>query len=100
VLALSLGLRETNTLDRLEAVGTRGALAASEVSDLREAYAVLGRLRLRHQLDCVDRGTPPDNHLDPRALGRTDRLLLREAFRAVARLQTAVETRFQTAAVT
>jgi CBS domain-containing protein len=99
VYALSLGLRETNTVDRLEVIGQRGLLSPSEVTELRDAYEVLMRLRLTHQMGRVESGMPPDNHIDPRALSKVDRLLLREVFRTLAWLQAMLADRFQTSGV-
>jgi CBS domain-containing protein len=96
VYALSLGVPETNTVERLAAIGARQALTASEVTEIRDAHEVIARLRLRHQLDRLDGGEAPDNLVDPRGLGRSDRLLLREAFRTVGWLQGYVAERFQT----
>jgi signal-transduction protein with cAMP-binding, CBS, and nucleotidyltransferase domain len=47
----------------------------------------------------MDAGQPPDNFIRPRALGRTDRLLLKEAFKTIAALERRVEERFQTGLV-
>jgi len=99
VYALSLGARPTNTVDRIKAAGEQGIFTAAEVSELRDAYQVIARLRLTHQLACLDAGAPPDNFIKPRALRRTDRLLLKEAFKSVAWLQRGIEERFQTALV-
>lgn len=96
VYALSLGIVETNTADRLRAVVERGAIPAAESRDLGDAYAVVSRLRLRHQLDELAAGRAPDNWIDPEALPRTDRLLLKEAFKTIAWLQRLLEDRFQT----
>ena len=96
VYALSLGIRETNTVDRLRAVEARGAMSAAEARDLREAYEVISRLRLHHQLARLDAGRSPDNHLDPEEIGKADRLLLKEAFKTVGWLQRMLEDRFQT----
>jgi CBS domain-containing protein len=99
VYALSLGLRETNTVDRLDVIGQRGLLSPSEVTELRDAYEVLMRLRLTHQIGRVESGMPPDNHVDPRGLSKVDRLLLREVFRSLVWLQAKLADRFQTSGV-
>jgi CBS domain-containing protein len=99
VYALSLGARQTNTIDRLKAAGEQGIFTAAEVGELSDAYLVIARLRLAHQLACLDAGVPPDNFIKPRTLGKTDRLLLKEAFKSVAWLQRGIEERFQTALV-
>jgi len=99
VCALSLGVRETNTVDRLLAVGGRGLLAHGQVEELRDAYEVISRLRLSQQLACLDAGRAPDNFIDPRALRKGDRVLLKQAFKTVAWLQREIEDRFKTAMV-
>jgi len=96
VCGLSLGLRETHTLDRLGGAEAAGLLRPEDAADLREAYATMGRLRLAHQLRCLDDGVFPDNFLDPRRLSHGDGLLLKDAFRTVAWVQRFVEDRFQT----
>jgi len=98
--ALSLGVRDTNTLDRLVAVGARGLFTASEVAEVSAAYEVMARLRLHRQLACLDAHVAPDNFIDPHTLGKADRLLLKEAFRTIAWVQRHLEDRFQTAQVT
>ena len=99
VHALALGLPETGTLDRLAGAAAHGVFTAAELRDLTDAWEVLGRLRLRHQLACLAAGAEPDNHVDPAGLGKSERLLLKEAFRTVESLQSSVEERFQTTTV-
>jgi CBS domain-containing protein len=99
VYALSLGLGETNTVDRLEAAGMRGLFTAAEVAEISDAYELIGRLRLAHQIARLDGGVAPDNFVDPRSLSKADRLLLKEAFKSIAWLQRHLEDRFQTALV-
>jgi CBS domain-containing protein len=99
VCALSLGVRETHTLERLAAAGAHGLFTAAEAQELREAYEVICRLRLGHQLARLEAGLPADNFVDPQELGKANRLLLKEAFRTLAWLQRALEERFQTAVI-
>jgi CBS domain-containing protein len=96
VCALSLGLRETHTLDRLRGAEAAGLLRTEDAADLREAHEIVAQVRLAHQLRCLDEGAAPDNFLDPRRLGRGDGLLLKDALHTVAWLQRFVEDRFQT----
>ena len=95
VCALSLGLEDTHTLDRLRGAAARGLIGAGEAEDLRGAYESVARLRLLHQLRCLDEGAQPDNFLDPGHLARTDRLLLKDAMATVAGFQEIVRDRFQ-----
>lgn len=97
--AIELGLDETNSIERLEAARAAGCFTRGETEDVRGAYETIFHLRLRHQLDRVAAGKPPDNFVDPRALGRGDQQRLRDAFRAIRRLQGKVEDRYLTAAL-
>jgi CBS domain-containing protein len=95
--AVELGLAETNTIERLEAATRMGrCFTSAEAEDIRQAYETLFRLRLRHQLARLAVGERPDNLLDPSALSRSDQQRLREAFRAIQRLQGKVEDRYLT----
>ena len=98
--AVDLGLAETNTLERLEAA-TRvgGCFTTAEAEDVRQAYETIFRLRLGHQLARLTAGERPDNILDPGGLSRSEQGRLREAFRAIGRLQGKVEMRYFTQAL-
>lgn len=99
VYALSLGLRETNTVHRLARVADRGLLTSRHAQEVLEAYELVSRIRLMHQLARLDAGVEPDNFVDPRTLGRADRLLLQDAFRTLGVLQQDLTARFQTTVI-
>jgi CBS domain-containing protein len=94
-------------VDRPRPLGLFGGFAVERTGPHKDrldlkATAVLPvthGLRLRHQLACLDAGLPPDNFIRPRALGRTDRLLLKEAFRTIGSLERGIADRFQTGLV-
>jgi CBS domain-containing protein len=96
VLALSVGISETNTLDRLRIVASRGLLSSAETDDLGDAHELISRIRLDHQLACLDAGKEPDNFIDPNTLRKSDRVLLKEAFKTLAHLQELIADRFRT----
>lgn len=98
--AIDLGLEETNTIERLEAAARAGGcFTPSEVSDVRDAYETISHFRLRHQLARIASGHAPDNLLDPDTLGRNEQHRLKEAFRAVRRLQGRAADRYFTEAL-
>lgn len=98
--AVELGLDETNTIERLEAAARAGEyFRPGEAEDVRQAYETLFHFRLRHQLARIAAGKPPDNTIDPYALGRGDQQRLREAFRAIRRLQGRIQDRYFTEAL-
>ena len=96
LLALQLGLGETNTVERFRAAGAAGALGALDVGEITDAFQHLLRLRLRHQLEQLERGHAPDNLVAPDALSHADALLFRDALQTTRKLQAAIRERFAT----
>jgi CBS domain-containing protein len=94
--ALSSGSTARSTVDRLRAGAAHGSVPPERGKELEEAFAAVSRVRLEHQAAQVERGAPPDNHVDPRELPPLARSELKEAFRAIARAQKALDTRTAT----
>jgi len=84
---LAAGATVTSTVERLRAAAAAGTLPRREATTLEEAYDLFAALRLEHQVNQLEAGLPPDDHLDPTALNPLTRRYLREAFRAVASVQ-------------
>jgi CBS domain-containing protein len=96
LLALQLGLAETNTVDRFRAAAAAGALGALDVGEITDAFQHLTRLRLRHQLEQLEHGEVPDNLVAPDSLSHADALLFRDALQTVRKVQAAIRERFAT----
>ena len=86
-LALSVGARETGTVDRLRAAADGGALTHEDATTLIEALELFSELRMGHQLAQLRAGDEPTDFIDPAQLNPLTRRYLREAFRAIARVQ-------------
>jgi len=87
IYALGHGVGATATGDRLRALARLGVLSRDLVDSVLEAHDVLLDLLLTHQLGQALAGDVPDALITPRALSATERSLLRNAMRAVRRLQ-------------
>ena len=85
--ALKADYRGTPTLERLRGARDAGVLGATEVRVLEEAFELFSALRLEHQVEQIERGDEPGNHLDPAGLDPLTRRYLRDAFREVAAVQ-------------
>ena len=96
VHALALGLTETNTVDRFRTATAQGVYGEDEGTEIVDAYQLLQRLRLAHQLRRLERGQPVDNRLNPKHLSHADALLFRDALRTVTRVQAALRVRYAT----
>jgi CBS domain-containing protein len=85
--SIAAGITVSSTLDRLAATEAAGTLSAEAVSELREAFELVLRLRIELQAGQVERGEPPGNQLDPGTLPPLTRGQLLHAFQAVAAQQ-------------
>ncbi len=84
---LAAGVTSASTRDRLRAAATAGTLPMEDARTLESAFDLLTELRLSHQVEQVRAGASPDDHIDPATLDRLTRSYLRDAFRAVAKVQ-------------
>jgi CBS domain-containing protein len=92
--ALEFGFSDLNTLDRMRAAARLGVYTDDEFREIVDAYQLLMRLRLVHQLALVERGAVPDNWIEPTHLSRAEMVLLREALRTVERVKARVRKRY------
>jgi CBS domain-containing protein len=85
--ALAGGVTISNTVDRIEAAASVGALERGVADGLREAFGVINGVRFEHHAAQVQAGLTPDNLLEPDALAPIARSDLREALHVVRRAQ-------------
>ena len=84
---LAAGVTAASTRARLDAAQAAGTLAADDAATLRDAFELVCALRMEHQVEQLRAGRPPDDLIDPKALTPLTRSALKDAFRAVARVQ-------------
>jgi len=95
LFALSLGLPQTNTCERLQAAAKQGAMSAAMAENLSDALAFIARLRMQHQADQIRDGQPADNYLPPQSLSEFERQHLKQAFKVIQLMQETLENRYQ-----
>jgi CBS domain-containing protein len=84
---LRAGVSAASTRTRLKASREAGTLSAEDAGTLRDAYELFSTLRMEHQAGQLRDRERPDNLIAPRSLTPVTRTALKEAFRAVARVQ-------------
>ena len=97
--ALAHGIDAVNTHDRLDALADTGGMNASDVANLRDAFAFISMVRLRHQAQQMRAGEKSNNHVAPEMLSDFERRHLKDAFKIVRRMQSALEQRYQTSLI-
>jgi CBS domain-containing protein len=96
IYALAHGVSAVNTEERLQRLADAGHMNADDASDLHDAHAFMSRVRLEHQAAQIGRGETPNNYVAPDALSDFDRRHLKDAFKIVSRMQSALAQRYQT----
>lgn len=96
VFALSAGLSQLNTRQRLKAAEAAGVLSHDGAQDLLHALEFIAALRARHQTQQHINGEPMDNFVRPDSLSRPERAQLKDAFTVISTMQKALEQRYQT----
>ena len=89
-MALRYGIKETNTLERLQALVEGEYMPDELFRETVEAYELIMQLRLAHQLRLVEAGAQPHNYVHPGELSALERMTLKAAFDVINRLQTYV----------
>jgi len=84
---MAAGVTSASTPARLQAAAEAGTLDAGDARTLREAFEFLLWLRLDHQVEQIEAGVAPDDHVRPGDLTQVTRGSLKEVFRAVASVQ-------------
>jgi CBS domain-containing protein len=84
---LTAGVSAASTRARLEAAESEGTLEADDAAVLRDAFELVSALRMEHHVGRLRAGLPPDDLIDPERLTPLTRTSLKDAFRAVGRVQ-------------
>ena len=93
--ALSGGLDEVSTLERLDAAARARVVARTDAENLSEAFRFLRGLAYRHHARQIAEDVPRDNNVDPSELSTKDRHRLRAAFRMIAAAQSALALKYR-----
>ena len=95
ILALTCGVRETNTIARLRGCADRKGIRMEEAAAWSDAYTFVLLQRMRTHQAQERAGRHPDNRLAPAELNELDRRILKEAFRQARKLQSRLAMDYQ-----
>ena len=94
VHALSAGVRNVNTSERLRRDTGASIISESGLRNLFDAYEHISVLRLRHQADQARAGLTLDNFIDPGERSELERDYLRRSFEVIKDIQSALGRRY------
>ena len=87
IMTLQHGIAETNTLERITALGHLGVITAAQQEMLVQAFESLLTLKIRNNLADIEQGKSFGNHVKPSDLSTRQKQILKEAFWAVSELK-------------
>jgi CBS domain-containing protein len=87
LFAMDLGIKETATLSRINALKNKHSLVKQFGRELEQAFEFLMLMNIHHQFEQIQSGKAPDHLIPPDRLGNLERKTLREAFHLIERLQ-------------
>jgi CBS domain-containing protein len=93
--ALSEGLPEVNTYERLRAAAQSPSLSREGGENLHDALSLIALLRLQHQASQYLQGLEMDNYIKPAELSALECQHLKDAFAVISELQAAVAHQYQ-----
>jgi CBS domain-containing protein len=94
ILAMKHGIRETSTLRRLQALVKKGVIHSDDSEYFENAYRVILYHTLHAQVENYLNKGANDYYLNPHALSHRNQDMLKEAFKAISRLQELVGSEF------
>jgi CBS domain-containing protein len=94
ILALKHGIRETSTLARLQALVKKGIIHSDDSEYFENAYRVILHHTLMAQTDNFLHKGEADYYLNPHELSERSQEILKQAFKAISRLQELVGSDF------
>jgi len=87
LLALSQGLEQTNTLERISALTEAKVFTPDQREMLEQAFETFLTLKIRNNLNEMEQGKEMGNYINPAELSTRQKQLLRESFGTVSQLQ-------------
>ena len=95
VYALSNGIEETNTQERLSQLHIKKVLSYKDFNELDQAYSFLMQLRFARQVEAsLEDKAAPDNYINPKKLSNIEQTMLREIFKRIEKFQTKMSLDF------
>lgn len=95
VLALSHGIENSNTLERIRQLVSKGVIERLDGDAYAEAYHFIQLIRMQQHQQQARSELAYSNRIYPDELNHLDRRILRESFRQAQRLQTSLTFRYK-----
>ncbi|MCS7164184.1 MAG: DUF294 nucleotidyltransferase-like domain-containing protein [Thermodesulfovibrio sp.] len=95
LFSLEKTVRETSTLERIEALKNKHTVVRDYADEIVYAFEFLMLLRIKHQYEQVIQGIMPDNFINPESLSNLEKKLLKDTFQLISKLQDILIERYK-----
>ncbi|MGA1862244.1 DUF294 nucleotidyltransferase-like domain-containing protein [Deferribacter thermophilus] len=92
--ALEHSIHNTNTVERMEKLLEKKVFNDVTVENLRAALEFFTYLRLKNEIELIEKGKKPSHYLDPYSLSKDEQEALKEAFKVADKLQDTAKRHF------
>ena len=93
IYALSEGIAEVNTVERIKKAAGTKSLSAEGAANLLDALTFIGSLRIKHQAEQIQNGEEADNFMPPSAISKLERIHMKDAFKVIQTMQNSLENK-------
>lgn len=95
LFSLEKGVRETSTLERLNALKGVHSMVDEFADELEQAFEFIMLLRVLNQYEQIQSGLAPDNFINPHKLSTLEKQTLKEVFQLINRIQDLIDQRYR-----
>ena len=97
IYAISHGIREPSTLGRLKRLAAKGVFSKDTADLLQTGFETLMMFKIKTNVEKLAAARAPDNYIQPAAMSRKQRNLLKDALLSVVQMQKMISSDFSSA---
>jgi CBS domain-containing protein len=95
LFALERGVRETSTIERINALKEKHSIVKEYADELEHAFEFIMLLRIHHQLEQIEAGKKPDNFINPSKLSNLEKRTIKDEFHLISKMQGLIIERYK-----
>ena len=95
LFSLEKRVKETSTLDRIQALKGKHSVVKEYAEELEHAFELIMLLRIHHQYEQIKEGRSPDNFINPDQLSNLEKKTIKESFNLMTKIQGKIIERYK-----
>ncbi len=95
LFSLEKGIKETSTIDRINALKDKHTIMKEYAEELEHAFEFIMLLRIQNQFEQIEAGREPDNFINPRNLSSLEKKTMKDSFRLISKMQDIIIERYK-----